>query len=69
MKKTYGRKVYIAIIITAVLICIVMAVGGGIMTLSDLPERAGEEKMSMVQILTALMRLVAETYAAGMLIL
>jgi len=89
MKKTYGRKVYIAIIITAlielaglfffmskvegsvttVLICIVMAVGGGIMTLSDLPESAGEEKMSMVQILTALMLLVAETYAAGMLIL
>ncbi len=89
MKKTYGRRVYMAIIITAlielaglyffmdkvegsvttVLICIIMAVGGGIMTLSDLPENAGEEKMSVVQILTALMLLVAETYAAGMMLL
>lgn len=88
MKKSYGRKVYIAIIITAlielvalfffmskvesvktVLFCIVMAVGGGMLTLSDLPEERGEEKMPVMQLLTALLLLVAETYAAGMLIL
>lgn len=88
MKKAYGRKVFIAIIITAllelgalfflmqnvesvktVLFCIVMAVGGGILTLSDLPEDRGEEKMPVMTILTALMLLVAETYAAGMMLL
>lgn len=88
MKKAYGRRVFLAIVITAlielialfffldkvesiktVLICVVMAVGGGIMTLSDLPEERGEEKMTVIQILTALMLLVAETYAAGMMIL
>ena len=88
MKKTYGRKIFLAIVITAlielvalfffldkvesvksVLFCVVMAVGGGIMTLSDLPEERGSEKMSAIQILTALLLLVAETYAAGMLIL
>lgn len=88
MKKSYGRKVYIAIIITAlielaalfffmskvesvktVLFCVVMAIGGGMLTLSDLSEEAGEEKMPVMQILTALLLLIAETYAAGMLIL
>ena len=88
MKKSYGRKVYIAMIITAlielaalfffmskvesvktVLFCVVMAIGGGMLTLSDLSEEAGEEKMPVMQILTALLLLIAETYAAGMLIL
>ncbi|MBR4020222.1 MAG: hypothetical protein IKI99_02825 [Firmicutes bacterium] len=89
MKVAYGRKVFIAIIITGllellafpflgsgieqnkgtVLFCIVMAVGGGIATYMDMPEEAGEEKMRVVQILTALMLLVAETYAAGMMLL
>ena len=88
MKKAYGRRVFKAIIITAlielaalfffmnnvenvktVLFCIVMAVGGGILTLSDLPDSRGDEKMPVVQMLTALMLLVAETYAAGMMLL
>lgn len=89
MKIAYGRKVFIAIIITGliellgfqfmgsgieqnkgtVLFCIVMAIGGGIFTYMDMPEEAGEEKMRATNILTALMLLVAETYAAGMLLL
>lgn len=88
MKIGYGRKVFIAIIITGllellgvqffgadvphkgtVMFCIIMAIGGGIATFLDLPEEAAEEKMRIPQILTALMLLVAETYAAGMLIL
>ncbi len=88
MKVSYGRKVYIAIVITAliellgvyffrnniesvktVLFCIIMAVGGGVLTLSDMPEEAGDEKMTISQILTALMLLVAETYAAAILLL
>ena len=89
MKIAYGRKVFIAIIITGllellvfqfmgsgieqnkgtVLFCIVMAVGGSIFTYMDMPEEAGEEKMRITQILTGLMLLVAETYAAGMLLL
>lgn len=88
MKVAYGRKVFIAIIITGilellgiqffgadmpnkgtVLFCTVMAIGGGIATYMDMPEEAAEEKLRIPQILTALMLLVAETYAAGMLIL
>ncbi len=88
MKVAYGRKVFIAIIITGllellgiqffgtdvphkgtVMFCTIMAIGGGIATYMDLPEEAAEEKMRIPQILTALMLLVAETYAAGMLIL
>jgi len=88
MKIGYGRKVFIAIIITGllellgfqffgsdiankgtVLFCIIMAVGGSSFTYMDMPEEAAEEKMRVPQILTALMLLVAETYAAGMLIL
>ena len=89
MKIAYGRKVFIAIIITGllellafqfmgsgieqnkgtVLFCIVMAVGGGIFTFMDMPEEASEEKMRVTHILTAIMLLVAETYAAGMLLL
>ena len=88
MKIAYGRRVFIAIIITGllellgiqffgadmpnigtVLFCTIMAIGGGIATYMDMPEEAAEEKMRIPQILTALMLLVAETYAAGMLIL
>ena len=52
-----------------VLFCIIMAVGGGIFTYMDMPEEAAEEKMRITHILTAVMLLVAETYAAGMLLL
>ena len=52
-----------------VLFCIVMAVGGSIATLSDLPEEAGNEKMPVVQLATAALLLVAEAYAAGMMLL
>lgn len=88
MKIGYGRKVFIAIIITGllellgfqffgsdienrgtVLFCVIMAVGGGILTYLDMPEEASEEKMRGTNILTAIMLLVAETYAAGMLLL
>ena len=88
MKIAYGRKVFIAIIITGllellgfqffgsdianrgtVLFCVIMAVGGGILTYLDMPEEASEEKMRGTNILTAIMLLVAETYAAGMLLL
>ena len=88
MKIGYGRKVFIAIIITGllellgfqffgsdienrgtVLFCVMMAVGGGILTYLDMPEAASEEKMRGTNILTAIMLLVAETYAAGMLLL
>ena len=88
MKIGYGRKVFIAIIITGmlellgfqffgsdienrgtVLFCVIMAVGGGILTYMDMPEEASEEKMRGTNILTAIMLLVAETYAAGMLLL
>ena len=52
-----------------VLFCVIMAVGGGILTYLDMPEEASEEKMRGTNILTAIMLLVAETYAAGMLLL